>query len=360
MKKFGISIYPAHSSWEKDYEYLKKASRLGYSRLFMCLLSEKDNLENIIKKYKNICDHAHALGFEISVDTNFEVFKRLNANAFDLRVFKEIGIDIIRLDGPFTNNDYVAMTNNPFGIKIEFNGCTYLNLDYLIEIGANKNNMTVCANFYPQRHTAIDMEQYIDFCNRFRSMGIRNAAFVSSNNENTFGPWEVYEGLVTVEECRDMDICDQARLLVASGVVDDIFIGNCYASDDELERLSKIDLNTICLKMEENNLSEEESKILYGSIHFRRLDCGKTMIRSSFTRNIRLFYVPFKKHVDNKVRCGSVAIVNDNLKHYGNEVQILLKDIDNDDTRNVVGYLNDFEMKLVSFIKVNQIFKFIK
>lgn len=36
---------------------------------------------------------------------------------------------------------------------------------------------------------------------------------------------------------------------------------------------------------------------------------------------------------------GDVVVVNDNLKHYRGEIEILLTDIENDSERNLVGHI---------------------
>ena len=38
-RSLGISIYPEHSTVEKDKAYLKLASEYGFTRVFTCLLS---------------------------------------------------------------------------------------------------------------------------------------------------------------------------------------------------------------------------------------------------------------------------------------------------------------------------------
>ena len=93
MRKLGISIYPEHSTEEKDYEYIKLASRNGFSRIFTCLLSVKDTKDNTIKNFKSFILKAHELGFKVSVDTNREVFEFFGATASDISVFARMGVD---------------------------------------------------------------------------------------------------------------------------------------------------------------------------------------------------------------------------------------------------------------------------
>ena len=53
--------------------------------------------------------------------------------------------------------------------------------DNLIECGADEENMCFCSNFFPQRHTGMGMERYIELTSRYKKGGFRVASFVSSN-----------------------------------------------------------------------------------------------------------------------------------------------------------------------------------
>ena len=65
---------------------------------------------------------------------------------------------------------------------------------------------------------------------RFKKQGIRTAAFVTSN-EATLGPWDVNDGLPTLEMHRYLPIEVQTKHLFATGLIDDVIIGNAYASE---------------------------------------------------------------------------------------------------------------------------------
>lgn len=51
MARLGISVYPEHSTKEKDMEYIRKAGRLGYKRIFTCLLSVKESREEVTGRF---------------------------------------------------------------------------------------------------------------------------------------------------------------------------------------------------------------------------------------------------------------------------------------------------------------------
>ena len=54
MGKLGISIYSEKTTEEAIYNYIDKASKYGFSRIFSCLLSVNDTKENIKNKFKKI------------------------------------------------------------------------------------------------------------------------------------------------------------------------------------------------------------------------------------------------------------------------------------------------------------------
>ncbi|MEH7569576.1 MupG family TIM beta-alpha barrel fold protein, partial [Priestia megaterium] len=52
MKKLGISIYPEHSTVEKDKAYIALAHKYGFKKIFTCLLSVEGDKETIIREFK--------------------------------------------------------------------------------------------------------------------------------------------------------------------------------------------------------------------------------------------------------------------------------------------------------------------
>ena len=364
MHKLGISIYPEHSTFEKDVEYMSLASSYGFSRIFTCLLSVDKPKDEIITEFKAFMDKAHEFGFEVAVDTNPEVFAHLGATPLDLSVFSEMHVDIIRLDGHFDDYLDMAITHNPENIKIEFNGSSDASVDHLLRHGANPHNMTVCHNFYPERYTGLGWEVFMNFNKKWKGLGLRTAAFVSSNNEGTFGPWPVYAGLPTVEIDRGLPIDVQVRHLLASNMIDDVLIGNAYATEEELKTMSKVDLSKTTFKIEsEADLSEEEKKVLYNYLHAGRTDASDFIIRSSRPRtDYRKTLIPARKCTKEKFTRGDIVIVNDNLSHYRGELQIVLKDIENDGERNYVGSIPQNEQMILDLHEQHpdHLFGFIK
>lgn len=361
MRRLGISIYPEHSSPEKDLSYMKLASKYGFSRIFTCLLSVEESKENIIKNFSAFIKKAHGLGFIVAVDTNIDVFNKLGARADDISIFAEMGVDIIRLDWPLSDKENILITNNPYNISIEFNASSDMALDLLIKKGANRNKMSTCHNFYPQEYTGLSKERFDYFTQKYYDMALDVHAFISSNNDNTFGPWPVYKGLCTLESHRNKDISYQLRYLLADRRINDVIIGNTYASESELKKLSKIDLSIPSLKIKElSDIMEVERKILYDFVHADRIDSSEYFIRSSITRAFGLDKdIPKRKSNKDFFEIGDVLIINNELAHYKGEVEIVKKKIKNTGERNLVGHFNEDEMKIVNMLGEQNPFKII-
>ncbi|MGL4522921.1 MAG: MupG family TIM beta-alpha barrel fold protein, partial [Bacilli bacterium] len=121
MKRLGVSIYPEHSTPEKDKEYLSLAAKYGFKRVFTCLLSVNAPKEQIAAEFKDIIGHATALGMEVILDIAPRVFDDLGISYNDLSFFHEMGAAGLRLDEGFDGHKEASMTYNPYGLKVEIN-----------------------------------------------------------------------------------------------------------------------------------------------------------------------------------------------------------------------------------------------
>lgn len=349
MGKLGISIYPEHSDRERDFAYMELAAKYGFSRIFTCLLSASRDVEVVKREFGGFLQKAHELGFEVSVDTNPEVFEALGATPSDLSVFHELGVDIIRLDGHFDDFQDALLTRNPYGIKIEFNGSSDTNVGRLIEHGADRRHMTICHNFYPERYSGLSQKTFDRFNANWRALGLTLAAFVTSQQPETFGPWPVYQGLPTLEGDRTLPIDAQTRHMVACGVVDDILIGNAFASEEELKRMASVNLDNATIKIDPvEGLSEAERDAVFAHKHAGRNDASEYYIRSSFPRlDFKNTSIPARACEKKTFTRGDVLVVNDNLSHYRGEVEIVLTEIENDGQRNLVGRVAETDVRIL-------------
>lgn len=363
MHKLGLSVYPEKSTEKEVYDYLELGAKYGFSRIFTCLLSVDEPKEKIMKDFGSFMKKAHELGYEVAVDTNPNVFKHLGANYNDLKPFHDMGVDIVRLDGSFGTTQDIEITRNPYGILIEFNGSFDQGVELLLKNGGNKDQVTICHNFFPERYSGLDWQLFRKLNKYWKSLNLRTAAFVSSNATNTHGPWNVFCGLPTVEIMRGLPIDLQARYYLATGDVDDIMIGNAYATEEELKALSEVDLQKVSLRMDEvQELSDVEKEIIYDyAPHWDRYDHSSFFLRSSMCRlNYRDTSIPHRPCDQKVFKRGDVLIVNDNLAHYRGELEIVLTEIPNDGERNLCGHIKEEELNLLDMIQPGHYFKILK
>lgn len=362
MKKLGISIYPDKSTFEENKDYIERASQYGFSRIFSCLLSvDVSEKDKVVSELREINEYAKSKGMEVILDVSPRVFKDLNIGYNDLTFFKETGADGIRLDIGFTGAEEALMTFNKENLQIEINMSIDTHaIDTIMDYMPNTKNLIGCHNFYPHRYTGLSEEFFLKTTKKFKQYGLRTAAFVSSN-EASFGPWQIMEGLPTVEILRKLPVDVQVKYFIQlNGLIDDVIISNCYASDEELSVLGKLNKDylefTVIPSVE---LPEIENKILFEELHVRRGDSNEYVIRSTQTR------VKYKGHQFDiyhtpDIKKGDIIIESSDYGHYAGEVQIALKDMKNSGKSNVVGRIREEEIFLLDRLKAWQKFGFKK
>lgn len=236
----GVSLYPEQEALEEIDAYLKMASSYGFKKVFTSMFSVPGTKEEVIAYFKDFTKIVHKYGMVVSGDCNSKLFHRLGATETDLSVFKEIGVDILRMDFSFNDERDATLINNKEGIKIEMSTSFIEIIEAAIKNGAKPENISTCHNFYPERYTAPSLEAINTINNYWKAKNIPVAIFISSLVKGSHGPWPVSDGLPTIEEHRDMPIEEQLKHCLALDNVDEIIIGNAYASEDEFKAIDQV------------------------------------------------------------------------------------------------------------------------
>jgi hypothetical protein len=351
VNKLGISIYPEHSTVEKDKAYITLAHKYGFKKVFTCLLSVNGNQEEIMSKFKETISFANELGMEVMVDIAPRVFGALGISYNDLSFFAQLGAYGIRLDMGFTGNEEAIMTHNPYGLKIEINMSNATSyLDNIIAYQPNRENLVGSHNYYPHRYAGLSYSHFVTCSELFKKHNIRTSAFVNSHDA-TFGPWSVTEGLCTLEMHRSLPIATQAKHLFATGLIDDVVIANAYASESEIQALSELNTQMLTFNAELfESITELEKKIVVDEFHFYRGDVSDYLIRSTQSR-VKYKQEEFKPTYTPPIHRGDILIENELYGQYKGELQIALKDMENSGKTNVVGRITAEELFLLDFLK---------
>ena len=353
MKNLGISIYPDKSSVEEDLKYIDLAAKYGAKRIFTNLLGLGDKTKEAIKEeFITRISHANKYGMEVMVDVAPYIFDELEISYEDLSFFHEIGAYGIRLDENFDGNKESIMSYNQYGLKLELNASGSVGqIENILSFKPKKENILTCHNFYPQKYTGLELEYFLANNEKIKRNNIEISTFISSNNKDAFGPWDINEGLPTLEMHRELPIDLQARHFLAIGEINNIIISNCYATEEEFKSLEKVVEGKVNIKIDkEYELSEVEEKILYDDEHFVRGDISPYMRRSTMTR-VKYKEESVKPQNTRSLVRGDVVIVNDNYTRYKGELHIVLKDMENEGNKNVVGKIKPEEMFLLDYLK---------
>ncbi|PCG18793.1 MupG family TIM beta-alpha barrel fold protein [Brachyspira sp. G79] len=357
MRELGISVYPFHSKMEDNKAYIDLASKYGFTRCFMCLLSVEYSKDEIMKEFSEIINYAKDRGINTTLDISPAVFKHLGISYEELDFFHKLGAWAIRLDLGYSGNEESLMTYNDYNLKIEINMSNSTSyLDTIMNYYPNRENLIGCYNFYPHAYSGLDKKLFIESMNRFKKHSIKLSAFVNAK-EASFGPWPVDDGICTLEEHRNLPIEIQAMELFFLGV-DAVFVANCYANEETFKKLACLDKRLITLKAKLlDNIPEIERKIILEEMHQNRVDASSYFIRSS---NPRVKYKGNNFKIFNPItdiKRGDILIDSSEYGTYAGELQIALKDMKNTSRTNVVGKIDEDYLFLLDYINMAQRFK---
>lgn len=387
MINLGISVYPDIQDFEEIRSYIKLASGYGFTRVFSSMWSIDGTREEILSYFSEFIKVAHTNGMEVDLDVNPELFKKLGADYDDIRIFDELGADILRMDIPYSSDKNKVLINNPYGIKIEFNASIVKDqfVESLKELGNDRKVLT-CHNFYPQRYTGMKWDKYLEANRKLKEGNLETGVFVTSQNKDTVGVWDAKDGLCSVEKMRDLPLDVQVRTLMAAGNIDTILIGNACASEEELKLLSETikdvepNENQPIVKMMlsmgatkerfypqkkirvtlDSDISETEKDILFRFFpHYDVGDSSEWIWRSRMPRFLKKD-IPYRKFQGEEFNPGDVLIVNNNYKHYAGEIQIALLPLRNDGIRNKIGTLIKEEQDILKLVNDGDVVVFLQ
>lgn len=386
MIQLGVSLYPEQETIQEIEDYLKLAKQYGFTKVFTSLFSVEGSNEDIIRYFKGLTEVAHKYDMEVYGDCNARFFMQVGASPDDLSVFKEIGIDVLRLDLMFNDERDVKIVNNKEGLGVQLNASLVPAVKHIIELGGDKKRIIGSYNFYPLRNTGAGSEDVYETNQFFKNEGMKTQIFITSTEKGTHGPWPVSDGLPTIEMHRDMPIGLQVRHMVALGA-DELIIGNAFASGKELEEVADTlkqiyvygedkpfyfpgirdqipigDIERVPLTIETvDDLSDPEKDLLFVFNKHNVSEYTHTIIRSRWGRFDFRFTPIVPRPCDKEYfEAGDVVILNDNVEHYKGEVHIVVKPIRNDRTLNYAGRIKAEEMFLLDYLKYQVNFGFIE
>lgn len=349
---FGVSIYLNDKfTLDNNMRYVKLAKENGIERVFTSFNLPEINYEEKLKEIKDLIEYIKSLNMQITVDISPKTLNIIGSTYDNLSEFNKYGFSCLRLDYGFTPDEIAIMTKNEYGIAIELNASTIKKefIEDLINKGADINDLRTCHNFYPKPYTGLSYSFFENQTKMIKEYGLRVAAFIPSQKGKR-GP--IFEGLPTIEDHRYKRPDIAAKYFVYSGLIDDIYFGDAYASDDEIKSVTSINKKVIELDVVINgDLSDLERNIIFNTTHTNRPDASEYLIRSEESRICFKDTSEIQAHDCIERKKYSVTIDNNSFKRYSGELNICKLDMPKDNRVNVVGYIPYDEHILVDLIK---------
>lgn len=373
MKRLGVCVYPEITGVAKTIDYIKCAFEHGVRRVFSNLLELKNNDEGKkrLDEFATVYKYANNLGMEMILDVNPEFYKEFNLPKNELLFFKNLGATGIRLDEDFAGIIESELSNNKLNMMIELNASAgSATFEAAIKNGANPAQLMACHNFYPMQYTALDQNRFIELSKYYKLNNIRVAAFITLPKEQKgVGPWNVNDGMPTLEAHREMSLEDQFVDMLSMRLVDDIIISQQGATAEQFIKLDEIfkiyekykdDTELTIPIVFEKNVTDIEKDIVLnnkGKIHTNRPDFNTYFYRSSFPR---IDYKDEKIEENNtgkKLELGDVVILNKNFGRYKGEMHIIWKEIDDSKVkgRNLVAKVKFENIEMLKLIKYKKV-----
>ena len=343
--KNGISIYAGlNYELEENIALIETAANLGLSRMFTSAqIPEAADDEKFFDDFAEILTAALANNFEVIIDVN-----PATVADFDIENLT------LRLDDGFTIPE-IAELSRARKIQLNASTITLETLNYLQNNAANFGNISALHNFYPHIYTGLDSYFFETQNKILHDFGIEVGAFVPSLNGRRRPP--LFEGLPTLEDCRNFSTDLSARFLAALGT-DFIIIGDGLPTVEEVDAVAKISGDEIILQIK--LFADDAATIeLLRNKFTRRSDVAKSVIRAVEGRQIlKSFGGNIPANNATARTFGDITVDNENFGRYEGEVQIV-EDILPADTRvNVVAAVVEEENFLTRYIKPGQKFSF--
>ncbi len=339
MFTVGISLYLG-TGIEKNREIIDKAKKAKVKYAFTSLHLPEEKVEDYSKEVNALLELCSLAGIKLIIDIGPRTIEKLKLKS--IQELKETPITHIRPDYGFSSKEIAELSNT---FNIVFNSST-ISEEELMELkgyGCDFTRFLAADNFYPKPLTGLSMDTITDRNRRLKYMGIKTLAFIPGDLVKR-GP--LYEGLPTVEGHRHKDPLLSILELRSTAFCDIVLVGDVDITEDLWNKIENLNSGYVELRAE----VREEYSFVKDIIHHDRPDSSSYVIRSQESREYgtpgRLFKAEPVK-VRNK---GSISIGNENYLRYSGELEIARIDLPAEARVNIIGSINQEDMKYLQYI----------
>jgi len=339
--------------------HLDEAAAVGINAVFTSLQLPEADKDELLRDFPIMSEMAHERGMVIDADVAKRTATRFGIDLMDFAAMKRLGVDIMRLDGGYTDEQTVELTHNDAGMIIELNavGAAEEKIERYEKLGINKEQTRFCHNYHPMRYTGLRPEQAMKCNDIIHRYGYRVGGFLASQTHQRIA---CSIGLPTLERHRNMPVFTAAQEAFLFGM-DDLFIGDDLAAQWELRQLAEADPSVVTFRMKPVIPDGEITDWLFGRVLKQQSQAGLTeIIRSNFGDPESMYPGDCEWLASCGRRRGDVTICKKALCRYAGEVQIARMDLPAEEHMGLIGRVIDEDLPLLESFKTRGKFRFIR
>lgn len=340
---------------EKLEAHIDLAGKAGINALFTSLQlpGPEVDKDTMFRDFPRMTAAAHRNGMKVCADYGTGS-SNLGFSLDDLTPIRKLGIDILRLDGSYTNEQAAEMTFNIDGLGIQLQAADPFLLADLGSLKINPGNTYFCHNYYPMRYTGLRWDDVKKTNDIIRSYGFRVAGFIASRHHRR-APLAI--GLPTLERHRDMAPSTAAQELMILGC-EDIFFGDDLPSFEEMTSITALDGETVDLRFTDC-ISPELGSWLNGRTFRQRMVDIDAFVRGANAPD-ELYTGDLTAVPPAERKRGDVFIARSSMPRYGGEVQIARMDLPADEHFATVARVTGDDLPLLETYRDRRKFRLFK
>jgi hypothetical protein len=337
FNQLGRSVYVSTLEGQKD-RLLQMGVKGSYVFTSFHIQEELDS--QYTKRAKDLCNFLKEADFCIIGDISPKTLKFFSYE--DISGFAEdMGLDVLRIDYGFSIEEILAI-HDRFGIA--FNASTLDHKEAKLLVNAGKK-IYAMHNYYPRPETGLDDEYFSSVNQSLQAIGIKILAFIPGD-EIKRGPIEA--GLPTLERHRSIPPYIGYLDLAVNFKTDGIFVGDVQLSKKQESLIRDYCRDGVIVIPAVLN---SEYEYLYGKKFTIRVDSPAALMRLQESREYSCQGTLQEPRNCIARHKGAITMDNKNYGRYSGEIQIIRRDLPQDDRVNVIGYIDEEYITIIHCIK---------
>src|SRR5699024_9780052 len=329
FNRLGLSVYL--STFDIQKEMLERFEGRGYYVFTSFHIQEEyRKMGNYKRKAREICNWLKERQFKIMADVSSKTLEFFQYDSI-IEFAKDMEIDVLRLKYRFREEEILNIAKE---YPLSFNPSTE-GRNIAKDIVESGKEVFALHNFYPRPETGLDPDDFIQINDELRDLGIEPLAFIAGD-EMKRGP--IHEGLPSLEKHRDIPPYVAYLDLFINYGIKGIFVGDVMISQRQSQLIDDyIEDGIINIPVE----FLPKYEYLYDQVFTIRAESPKAMMRLQESREYSNDGEKTQGFNCITRKKGSITMDNAGYKRYSGEIQILRKDLPQDNRVNVIGSLDN-------------------